>query len=59
MGPDTYTRADYARSDLPVLGAWVASVEKGSPADVAGLEPGMRVDAVNGSVLDDIITVEN
>ena len=56
MGPDTYTRADYARSDLPVLGAWVASVEKGSPADVAGLEPGMRVDAVNGSVLDDIIT---
>ena len=49
-------RADYGRQELPQLGAWVASVEEGSPAWEAGLEPGMRVDAVNGVPLDDIIT---
>ncbi|MEY8436422.1 DUF512 domain-containing protein [Atopobiaceae bacterium 24-176] len=49
-------RADYGRQELPELGAWVASVEEGSPAWEAGLEPGMRVDAVNGAALDDIIT---
>ena len=49
-------RADYGREDIPELGARVAQVEKGSPAWEAGLEPGMIVRTVNGTLLDDIIT---
>lgn len=48
-------RADYASTKPQVLGAWVAQVEPGSPADDAGVEPGMRIDAVNGRPLRDII----
>ncbi|MBR3234308.1 MAG: DUF512 domain-containing protein [Atopobiaceae bacterium] len=48
-------RADYASTKPQVLGAWVASVEPGSPADDAGIEPGMRIDAVNDVPLRDII----
>ena len=40
-------RADYAPTEAPGIGAWVASVEEGSPADCAGIEPGMRILTVN------------
>ena len=53
--PPTARRADYASTRDVVLGAWVASVEEGSPAWEAGLEPGMRIDTVNGKPLRDII----
>ena len=49
-------RADYASTHSRVLGAWIASVEEGSPAWEAGLEPGMRVDTVNDVPMEDIIT---
>ncbi|MDO4797394.1 MAG: DUF512 domain-containing protein [Coriobacteriales bacterium] len=49
-------RADYASTRERALGAWVKSVEDGSPAWEAGLEAGMRVDAVNGQPMEDIIT---
>ena len=49
------SRADYAPTNAPGIGAWVASVEEGSPAWEAGLEPGMRVLSVNGQELPDII----
>ncbi len=48
-------RADYASTRERAQGAWIARVEDGSPAWEAGLEPGMRIDAVNGQVLTDII----
>ena len=48
-------RADYAPTETPSIGAWIASVEEGSPAWEAGLEPGMRVLSVNGRELPDII----
>ena len=48
-------RADYASTKPQVLGAWVSSVEPLSPADDAGIMPGMRIDAVNGVELRDII----
>ncbi|MBR3158178.1 MAG: DUF512 domain-containing protein [Atopobiaceae bacterium] len=48
-------RADYASTRERVQGAWIAQVEDGSPAWEAGLEPGMRIDAVNGQALTDII----
>ncbi|MCR4870004.1 MAG: DUF512 domain-containing protein [Atopobiaceae bacterium] len=48
-------RADYAPTETPGIGAWVASVEEGSPADCAGIEPGMRILSVNGAELPDII----
>lgn len=48
-------RADYAPTGAPEIGAWIASVEEGSPADYAGLEPGMRIVSVNGEELPDLI----
>ena len=48
-------RADYASTRPQAQGAWVASVEVGSPAWVAGIEPGMRVVSVNGVEPADII----
>ena len=48
-------RADYGRQELPRLGAWIASVRPGSPAAREGLEPGMRVAAVNGTEPRDVI----
>ena len=54
--PRAERRSDYASTRERVLGAWISQVEEGSPAWEAGLEPGMRVDTVNGVTLDDIIT---
>ena len=48
-------RADYAPLEPPGFGAWIQSVEEGSPAWDAGLEPGMRIDSVNGEPLVDLI----
>lgn len=48
-------RADYAPTSTPEIGAWIASVEEGSPADCAGLEPGMRILSANGREIPDII----
>lgn len=48
-------RADYASTRDRALGAWVAAVEEGSPAWEAGIEPGMRIDRVNGVVPRDLI----
>ena len=48
-------RADYASTRPQADGAWVAAVEEGSPAWEAGIEPGMRVDRVNGVVPRDLI----
>ena len=48
-------RADYASTRERREGAWVAAVEEGSPAWEAGLEPGMRIDSVDGAPLRDII----
>ena len=48
-------RSDYAPLEQPGLGAWIQSVEEGSPAWDAGLEPGMRIDSVNGEPLTDLI----
>ena len=55
-GPAREGRADYASTRELRGGAWVSSVVDGSPAWEAGLEPGMRVDAVNGVPMEDIIT---
>lgn len=49
-------RADYASTRERTLGAWIQSVEPGSPAWEAGLEPGMRIDTVNDQPMEDIIT---
>ena len=54
--PRVERRADYASTRERVTGAWIASVEDGSPAWEAGLEPGMRIDTVNGEPMVDIIT---
>ena len=48
-------RADYAPLKHPGMGAWIQSVEEDSPAWDAGLEPGMRIDSVNGKPLTDLI----
>ena len=48
-------RADYAPLEQPGFGAWIQSVEEDSPAWDAGLEPGMRIDTVNGAPLTDLI----
>ncbi len=48
-------RADYASTRERADGAWIASVAHGSPAWEAGLEPGMRIDLVNGQPIEDII----
>ena len=48
-------RADYAPTRDQSQGAWVASVEEGSPAWAAGIERGMRIVTVNGMVPRDII----
>lgn len=48
-------RADYASTKPLASGAWVAAVEEGSPAWEAGIEPGMRIDRVNGVVPRDIV----
>ncbi len=48
-------RADYGSAQGETLGAWVASVAEGSPAWAAGIEPGMRIDEVNGIVPHDVI----
>lgn len=55
VGSKGAKRADYASTKPQVNGAWIARVEPGSPADDAGLEPGMRIDSVNGVELRDII----
>ncbi len=55
-GPTKQGRADYASTRDRTLGAWIQSVEYGSPAWEAGLEPGMRIDAVNDQPMEDIIT---
>lgn len=55
-GPQQERRADYASTRERTTGAWLASVEWGSPAWEAGLEPGMRIDTVNGEPMEDIIT---
>lgn len=49
-------RADYAPTALPVEGAWIRSVAPGSPADDAGIRPGMRIDRVAGVIPTDIIS---
>lgn len=48
-------RADYASTRERSLGAWIQKVEPDSPAYDAGLEPGMRIDSVNGVTPRDII----
>ena len=48
-------RADYASTRERAMGAWVAAVEEGSPAWDAGIEPGMRIERVNGAVPRDLI----
>ena len=48
-------RADYASTRERATGAWVAAVEEGSPAWEAGIEPGMRVERVNGVEPRDLI----
>ena len=48
-------RADYASTRPQVTGAWVQTVEEGSPAWEAGIEPGMRIESVNGVRPRDII----
>ena len=48
-------RADYASTRPQANGAWVASVEEGSPAWEAGIEPGMRIARVNGVQPRDLI----
>ncbi|OUO35431.1 DUF512 domain-containing protein [Olsenella sp. An290] len=48
-------RADYASTRPQADGAWVAFVEEGSPAWEAGIEPGMRIERVNGVVPRDLI----
>ncbi|MCH3948706.1 MAG: DUF512 domain-containing protein [Olsenella sp.] len=48
-------RADYASTRERSLGAWVQSVEEESPAWEAGIEPGMRIESVNGQKLKDLI----
>ena len=55
QGPLEQKRADYASTREQADGAWIASVEEGSPAWEAGLEPGMRVLSVGGVELHDII----
>lgn len=50
-GPRAERRADYASTRERVRGAWIAHVADGSPAWEAGLEAGMRIDAVNGQEL--------
>ena len=52
---DGSARSDYASTKPQADAAWIRSVEEGSPAWEAGLEPGMRVDRVNGHALLDII----
>lgn len=51
----TRDRADYASTRERALGAWVQSVEEDSPAWEAGIEPGMRIESVNGHALRDLI----
>ena len=55
-GPLAQGRADYASTRDKSSGAWVERIEEGSPAWEAGLEPGMRIDEVNGVPMQDIIT---
>ena len=52
---EAFERADYAPSQAPELGAWVESIEEGSPAARAGIERGMRIVSVNGAPLRDLI----
>lgn len=54
-GDNKTSRSDYASTKPQADGAWVASVEPGSPAYDAGIEPGMRICSVNGTELHDII----
>ncbi len=49
------SRADYASTRARTTGAWVAAVEEGGPAWEAGIEPGMRIERVNGVVPRDLI----
>ena len=48
-------RADYGNTKSGGLGALIESVEEGSPAWKAGLEPGMLIEKVNGVVPKDLI----
>lgn len=47
--------AQYERPDGGRLGAWVKDVAIGSPADDAGILPGMRIDMVSGMRPRDVI----
>lgn len=49
------SRADYAPTSAPGLGAWVSHVVPGSPADDAGIQAGMRIDSADGQPLPDVI----
>ncbi|MBQ6411754.1 MAG: DUF512 domain-containing protein, partial [Atopobiaceae bacterium] len=55
MGEAATKRADYASTRDRAIGAFVESVEEGSPAWEVGIEPGMRIDSVNGVPLTDLI----
>ena len=52
---DKSSRADYASTRPQANGAWIESVLPDSPAWEAGLEPGMRIDSVEGHPLGDVI----
>ncbi|MBN2549114.1 MAG: trypsin-like peptidase domain-containing protein [Anaerolineales bacterium] len=39
--------------DNPVVGVWVRSVKPGSPAEIAGLQPGDIITQMDGTTLDD------
>ena len=56
QGKPGTTRSDYASTRIQRKGAWISQVEPGSPADRAGVYPGLCIEAVNGTPLDDIIT---
>ncbi len=49
------SRSDYASTRERAEGAIVERVEEGSPAWEVGIEPGMRIDSVNGAPLTDLI----
>lgn len=56
LPPYARERADYGRSrDADARGALVTAVAPESPADDAGIEPGMRVLSVNGAPLADMV----
>lgn len=56
LGTPRTTRSDYASTRVQKNGAWISRVEPGSPADIAGIYPGLCIETVNGVPMDDIIT---